>query len=256
MRKPLISLTLWTAIFGSAAAVACSAADPGVGYLGLAHSNTGGSSSTTADAGAQAPASSSNGSSSGSTPTPSGGGGGSSGGATSTPDAGAPSSSNNDAGTSGGGADSGASEGGSTASAFLGEATPWASAPIGTTALQHHAATGQAPQSATTPCLGCHTTGGSGAPFLAAGFVATAAGGTTGAGDVEVRVYAQGGTAAGYSAHTDSDGFFWINPPNGGTTGPYQAGVRDGTTTHLMPAAQASANCQTCHAGSTGVIHM
>jgi hypothetical protein len=99
-------------------------------------------------------------------------------------------------------------------------------------------------------------TGGAAAPFLAAGFVATAAGGTTGAGDVEVRVYAQGGTAAGYSAHTDADGFFWINPPNGGTTGPYQAGVRNGTTTLLMPTAQSASNCQTCHAGATGVIHM
>ena len=251
MRNPLISLTLWTIALGAAMVAACSAPDPGVGYLGLAHSNTGGenSPSASADSGAPVAPSSPSGPTSNPTPSPTSGG---------TPDAGPPVASTDAGKPSGGGSGDGGGGGdaGSTAATFLGEATPWASSPVATGALAAHSAVGQAPQSPTTPCLSCHVTGGPGAPFLAAGFVATSAGGTTGAGDVEVRVYAQGGTAAGYSAHTDSDGFFWINPPNGGTTGPYQGGVRNGTTTLLMPAAQSAANCQSCHAGATGVIHL
>ena len=251
MRTPLISLALCLSSLG-AAAVACSAPDPGVGYLGLSHPNGGGGSSTTGGQDSGSPvAPATGGSSSGATTPPTGSGSGSGGGVKPVVDAGGGGGAVDSGG--GGGNDAGTS---GTASTFLGEATPWASNSPAQTAKEHHAAVGQAPQTSGTPCLGCHVTGGSGAPFLAAGFVATSAGGTTGASDVEVRVYAQGGTAAGYSAHTDTDGFFWINPPVGGTTGPYQAGARDGTTTQLMPAAQTAADCQSCHAGATGVIHL
>jgi hypothetical protein len=112
----------------------------------------------------------------------------------------------------------------------------------------------------------CHGAGGAGGPFLAAGFVATTAGGTTGAPDVEVRVYANGATSTpGYSVHTDSAGYFWIQQP-AGTLGPFNAGVRAGpagTMPMIMPAQQGAAtdatlDCQTttCHGGATGVIHI
>ena len=116
--------------------------------------------------------------------------------------------------------------------------------------------------------LTCHGTGGAGGTFLAAGFVATTAGGTTGAADVEVRLYATGGTPSGVSAHTDSNGYFWMLPSVGTTlAGPFNAGVRAGpagTLPVLMPAAQGTAtstqlDCQssTCHGGTaTGNIHI
>jgi hypothetical protein len=253
MRNPVISLTLWTLALGAAAAVACSAPDPGVGYLGLSRGGGYGQ-----DAG-----STGTGSGSGATVGNGNGGGSGSGGGTSSGSGsgGVVSTGGNDGGASGtdasvSGGDGGGDGGVVGAAAFLGETTAWASSLPAQTAWQYHANAGQAQQTPTTPCLSCHTTGGAGSPFLSAGFVATAAGGTTGAADVEVRVYATGGTPAGYSKHTDANGYYWIDPPVGGTTGPYQAGVRDGTTTQLMPSSQATSDCQSCHAGATGVIHL
>jgi hypothetical protein len=100
----------------------------------------------------------------------------------------------------------------------------------------------------------CHATGGAGSAFIMAGFVATAAGGTTGAAGVEVRILA--GTT-GVSTYTDANGYFWMLPEAaGGPTGSYNGGARDGTTTNLMPNAQTAYDCQSCHAGGTGVIHV
>jgi hypothetical protein len=114
----------------------------------------------------------------------------------------------------------------------------------------------------------CHATGGAGGAFLMAGFVATTAGGTTGAADVEVRIYANGATGSGgYSAHTDSNGYFWLLPPATGAAGPYNGAVRAGPAGTLpltMPAQQGTAtsanlDCQSasCHGGTTvGNIHI
>jgi hypothetical protein len=100
----------------------------------------------------------------------------------------------------------------------------------------------------------CHAAGGGGGQFVMAGFVATAAGGTTGAAGVEVRILA--GTT-GYSAYTDTNGYFWLLPAAAGApTGSFNGGARNATTTNLMPNAQTAYDCQSCHAGGTGVIHV
>jgi hypothetical protein len=103
----------------------------------------------------------------------------------------------------------------------------------------------------------CHGTGGAGGAFLFAGFVATTAGGTTGAPGIEVRVY-DNGAGKGYSAYTDTNGYFWMLPPNGGTTGPYNAGIRCATGTGLMTAQQTAIDCDnsSCHGGGQGNIHL
>lgn len=243
MRKSSFSLILWTLGLSSMAATACSAADPGVGYLGTSHqsgssgSEDAGSGSSASQTPVQTP-----------TPTP-----------TSTPtptpkptvDAG---SSGVDAG---GASDAGGSDGAAVAG-FLGETTAYASKPVAVSAKTNHANNGAPAQTPGMDCLGCHNpTGTSPAPFLAAGFVATAANGTTGASDVEVRVLASGANQ-GFSVHTDDDGFFWVNPPVGGATGPYSAGVRNATVTKVMPATPAAADCMSasCHGGSQGPIHI
>jgi len=244
MRNPLIRLGMWTVGLGSIAAFACSAPDPGVGYLGSPPTqNIYGGSSSGSSSGTPAPSGSSE--DSGSTVvTPTGG---------------------DDAGGSGG-ADAGDDEGGA---GFLGETTPWATDLPPQTAQASMAANGTVP-APTLDCMTstCHGTGGAGGAFLAAGFVATAAGGTTGAADVEVRIYANGGTPAGYSAHTDSNGYFWISPPAGATVlGPFNGGVRAGpagTLPILMQTTQGTAtstslDCQssTCHGGTAqGNIHI
>jgi hypothetical protein len=128
----------------------------------------------------------------------------------------------------------------------------YASNPIATanSARTRHQAAGQAAQQPNTDCLGCHVTGGNGTPFLAAGFVATAANGTTGAPDVEVAVF-NATLKQAFSAHTDPDGFFWINPPNGGATGTFCAGARQ-QNQQVMPQTETNYDCQTaaCHGGN------
>ncbi len=235
-------MSLCTLVLGSAAAAACSAPDPGVSYPTSSASAFPGTTTTVPSEDSGAPAATGpvvvTPADSGATPP--------------VVDSGAV------AAKDAGGEDAGAGEGGGTLAGFLGETTPWASNLPATTAFQSHSAAGQAQQTPTLDCLTCHVTGGPGSPFLAAGFVATAAGGTTGAADVEVRAYATGGTPAGYSAHTDANGYFWINPPLGGTTGPYNAGARNGTSTQMMPTSQTGSDCQSssCHGGSQGNIHL
>jgi hypothetical protein len=147
---------------------------------------------------------------------------------------------------------------GSAAVTFLGETTPWASnQEPATTATQSMSAGTVVVPTPTTDCMTCHVTGGTASPFLAAGFVASTPGGTTGAANVEVRVYAQG-SDAGVSGYTDSNGYFWINPPIGGLTGPYNAALRNATSMTPMPAAQTTIDCQSssCHGGTAdGNIH-
>jgi hypothetical protein len=238
MRKLIILLSLGMLGLAPAAAVGCSAADPGVGNLIPRHS-TGNPSSASDDAGVVAapnPAPTTPTPTPTSTPTP-------------TPSADAGTSAPADAGATPGAG----GEGGTTGN-FLGETTAYASAPVATSARTNHANHGQAAQQPTTDCLGCHGPNAT-VPFLAAGWVATTANGTTGAADVEVRVFATGAAAA-FSAHTDTDGFFWINPPASGATGPYQAGARNATATNLMTAQQSTGDCQSCHAAAQGPIHV
>ena len=164
----------------------------------------------------------------------------------------------------GGGADGGVAATGDGGAAGIdgGAAGPfkglvaYVSKPVAVSARTSHANNGQAAQTPATDCLTCHKTGGAGVPFLAAGWVATAANGATGAADVEVGAYATGTGGNAFSAHTDADGFFWINPPNGGTTGPYCGGVRQATELD-MPATQTNSDCNnsSCHGGATGPIH-
>jgi hypothetical protein len=142
---------------------------------------------------------------------------------------------------------------------FLGETTPWATALPATTAYVYHQGAGQPQQTPGLDCMQtCHIAGGAGGAFVMAGWVATTAGGTTGAADVEVRAYASG-TAAGASAHTDANGFFWLLPPaTGAPTGSFNGGARNGTTTQLMPNAQTNYDCNNsgCHGGTAGPIHL
>jgi hypothetical protein len=221
MRNVMIRLGMWTVGLGSVAAVACSAPDPGVGYLGPSPSPAA-SVGPSEDAGAP--------------PVDSGLG-------TGIPDTGVDSAP------------------AAVDASFLGENAPYSSASLPTkTAQGSHAAAGQPIQSPITDCLSCHVTGNPAAPpFLAAGYVARTLGPDGGgAAGVEVRVYAGGGVnAAGYSTYTDTNGYFWINPPVTTTSGPYTAGARNATLTQIMTAA-ASLDCQTagCHAGAQGSILM
>ena len=214
----MIRLHMWTISLGSIATMACSAPDPGVGYLG------------------PSPAGSTNGADAGE-PTP--------------VDAG--STAPIDSGTASPVVDSGTAV---VDSSFLGETIPFSALSAPTeTAFEHHAAGGQAKQTPITDCLTCHVqANGIGAPpFLAAGYV----GGVDG-GCVEVRVYAGGGTSpAGYSAWTDTNGYFWINPPVTPVGGPYNAAARNANGVQFMTEA-AALDCQTagCHGGAQGPIRV
>jgi hypothetical protein len=100
----------------------------------------------------------------------------------------------------------------------------------------------------------CHAAGGAGGQFVMAGFVATAAGGTTGASGVEVRILA--GTT-GYSAYTDANGYFWLSAPaTGAPTGSFNGGARNATATQIMPSAQTTYDCQSSACHGTTVLHL
>jgi hypothetical protein len=243
MTKPIISFALVAFASVGAMAAGCSAADPGVEYTGPRHlDGLGGGSSTST--GTSAPASDD----AGSAPTSTG--------------AGTPDDSGTGTGTTSAAKDGAAatSEAGATAddsgtsTAFLGEATAFKSVAPPQTAAAAHAGAGQAAQTPTLDCMAaCHAAGGAGGQFLFAGFVATTAGGTTGAAGVEVRAY--NGTT-GYSAYTDTNGYFWMLPPTTLPNGPFNMGARNATTTDLMPSSQTTIDCQSCHGGGTGVIHV
>jgi hypothetical protein len=243
MTKPIISFALIAFAGAAAVAAGCSAADPGVEYLGSRHlDGTGGG-----DAGTTSTSTTTGTGTTGNTGT-----------TTTTEDGGTTTATGNtDSGTPAAGGD-----GGTTSTGDAGTPTPftgltaYASKPVAMSARTNHANNNVAAQTTTLDCLGCHVTGGAGVPFLAAGWVASAANGTTGAADVEVGVYSTG-TSSAYSAHTDTDGFFWINPPNGGAAGPYYGGVRQATEVD-MPTTQAVSDCNSasCHGGATpGPLH-
>jgi hypothetical protein len=163
----------------------------------------------------------------------------------------------NDAGT-GGTPDAGpADTGGGPKNAFTG-APAFASKPVATSAKQSHTANavGVIPGKATA-CVDCHKLGGaSPAPFLAAGTVFTDTAGTTPAVDYEVRFVDSKGAA--FSAHTDADGNFWINPPLAAATGPFITGVRNATAVKPMITQAGDGNCSSasCHGGATGPVHI
>ncbi len=251
MTKPSILLGLCASVLGVVAAAACSSPDPGVSYLGIPPSSTGigtGSGSGGAPAGGS-------GSSSG------GGSGGGNGSGSGSGSSSGSSSSGSGSSSGGGGGTPTDTDAGTTApedagSGFLGETTPFAANPPPQTAAAQHAAAGQPAQTPSLDCGTCHTATGVGGAFLAAGFVSSAAGSTTPAAGVEVRV-SVGGT--GLSAYTDTNGFFWILPPVTAPTGPMSAGIRGpGGTPTLMPNTQTTpVDCQStsCHGGTAGNIH-
>jgi hypothetical protein len=237
MNKPIISLALLAFAGAAAIAAGCSAPDPGVEYLGPRHldglvggsattpgtGNPGGGGQSNEDAGA------------GAVGTTGGGDGGTA------------------AATGDGGTTATTDAGGTGGATFLGEATLFANVPPAQTAAQAHQGAGQAVQTPTLDCMAsCHAAGGAGGQFLFAGFMATAANGTTGAAGVEVRAY--NGTA-GFSAYTDTNGYFWMLPPVTLPTGPFNMGARNATTTNLMPAAQTTIDCQNsgCHGGGNPI---
>jgi len=240
MTKPIISFVLVAFAGAAAAAAGCSAADPGVEYSGTHHLDGLGSGSSTSTG------TSSGGDDAGSTATGTGTGTSDDSGTGTTSTSPDSSTSTSEAGAT--------TDDGGASTGFLGEATAFKSVPPPQTAAAAHSGAGQAAQTPTLDCMAaCHAAGGAGGQFLFAGFVATAAAGTTGAAGVEVRAY--NGTT-GYSAYTDTNGYFWMLPPTTLPTGPFNMGARNAATTDLMPTSQTTIDCQSCHGGATGVIHV
>jgi len=227
MKKATTALVLSIFGIGMTAASGCSAPDPG--------QLTYGGDTPTQSSGTSKP-----------TPTPTGTG-------TSTPPPASTGGGNGGDDAGAGAADTGAP----SAGAFLGESTPWASAPTAATARAKHQTAGQTPQTPGMDCLTCHGSGGPGIQFLAAGYVSSGAGSTNGASDAEVRVWSAT-SQAGASAHSDADGFFWIKPTGSNIAAPFQVGVRNATATKLMPvdASGGSCNGSSCHGGGQGPVHL
>ena len=160
-----------------------------------------------------------------------------------------------DAGTTAAADGGGGDDGGATSALQpFKTAGAYASNQPATSAQTSHANAGQPAQTPTTDCLTCHVTGGAAVPFLAAGFVATAANGTTGAANVQVGVY-NATLATSYIASTDANGFFWMNPPNGGATGTFCGGVRSATQETDMPTTQTTYDCQSSSCHGANPIH-
>jgi hypothetical protein len=242
MRIPAVMLLGLGLMVGTA----CSAPDPGVGGFGPPRKSSVGGDTSTGTGTDTGPGTG--------TDSGTGTGTGDSGTAQQTKDAGG----GGVADSGGGGAkDAGVDSG--PANAFSG-APAFASKPVATAASAKtaHAAAGQATPNKDLACLSCHGPGTNNAQFLAAGSVYTNTAGTTPAADYEVRVVDAKGAA--FSAHTDEDGNFRIDPPIAGTTGPYMTGARNAATITLMVTHPADNNCNnsTCHGtGSVqGPIHV
>jgi hypothetical protein len=242
MRIPAVMLLGLGLMVGTA----CSAPDPGVGGFGPPRkSSVGGDTSTGTgtDTGAGTGTDSGTGTGTGTD----------SGTAQQTRDAGGGGVA--DSGGGGGAKDAGVDSG--PANAFSG-APAFASKPVDTAASAKtaHANAGQIVPGKGTACLDCHKAGGAGVPFLSGGSVFTDTAGNTPAADYEVRIVDAKGAA--FSAHTDQDGNFRIDPPIAGTTGPYMTGARNAATIALMVTHPADNNCNSsnCHGGAQGPIHV
>ena len=233
---------------GILGAVACSAPDPGVGVVGSHNNNALGGSGGTSNNNTNGTNGGNNNNNGGSNAVDSGSG---------NVETDAGSGGSNDAG-SGGGADAGASDAGGPVTAFS-SAGPYASSPVqaGDNAATKHTV---AAQGFTNPagrdCMTCHSAAGPATQFAFAGTAYTSAAGTTPAADVEVRVVDSAGKEQG-SAHSDSDGNFWV-PSTTALPSTAITGARNATTTVKM-ISNATAPCNTCHAagGAAGsVIHV
>ena len=240
MRIPAVMLLGLGLMVGTA----CSAPDPGVGGFGPPRKSSVGGDTTGTGTGTDT-------GTGGNTGTTTGGGDG--GTAQQSKDAGG-----GGAPDSGGGGAKVAGVDSGPANAFSG-APAFASKPIATagSAKTAHLNAGQGvvPGKATA-CLDCHKTGGGGVAFLSGGTVFTDTAGNTPAADYEVRIIDAKGAA--FSAHTDEDGNFRIDPPIAGTTGPYMTGARNAATVTLMVTHPADNNCNSsnCHGGAQGPIHV
>ena len=147
---------------------------------------------------------------------------------------------------------------------FLGEATAYASAPVGTSARTSLRRTPARPRRRRRPTASRVTmvAGAGRRPFLAAGFVASAAGGRAdrrgGRRGSRLRARSERRVQRACRYRRSSSGSTCRR--NGGAAGPYNAGARNGSNTSpkLMPAAQTAADCQSssCHGGATGNIHL
>ena len=240
MRIPAVMLLGLGLMVGTA----CSAPDPGVGGFGPPRKSSVGGDTTTG------------------TGTDTGTGAGGDSGATTDADSG-PAQQTRDGGgggaadSGGGGAkDAGADSG--PANAFSG-APSFASKPVDPAAsakTAHLNAGQQVVPGKATACLDCHKTGGGGVVFLSGGTIFTDTAGNTPAADYEVRIVDAKGAA--FSAHTDADCNFRIDPPIAGTTGPYMTGARNMATVALMVTHPADNNCNSsnCHGGAQGPIHV
>jgi hypothetical protein len=134
-------------------------------------------------------------------------------------------------------------------------ATTYVSHPVKTTAAEYHSMMGgpgnPGPQMA---CLSCHGPGMKDTEFLFAGSIDTSVDGGTGAEDIEVRVGNSKGV--GTSAYSDSDGNFWAMSTSSLPAGA-SAGARDSVSEAIMPSHLTSADCNSCHNGTTQpILHL
>ncbi len=108
-----------------------------------------------------------------------------------------------------------------------------------------------------TQCLSCHNGDQGVHAFMAGGTVFTNAAGSAPAIDYEVRVV-DTSTNAVFSAHTDANGNFWIEPGAQLAAGPFMIGVRNGEHVQAMPVLQRALECNgsACHGGMQGPIHV
>lgn len=94
-------------------------------------------------------------------------------------------------------------------------------------------------------CFKCHDAAGGATPMAFGGTV-YAAGATTPAARVEIRVKDSAGKAL--SAWSDDDGnFYFLLNPNGDLVFPAHVGARDTNGTKLMSGTLANGNCNGCH---------
>lgn len=156
-----------------------------------------------------------------------------------------------------GGSDAGGASGTAGAlpqpNAFTG-APAFVSAPVALSAAQQMP-TGGSPTK--TQCLSCHTGNAKASPLLSGGTVFADAAATAPAVDYEVRIV-DTSTNQAYSAHSDANGNFWIEPGATSANGPFLIGVRNGTEVRAMPLVQRGLECNgsACHGGKQGPVHV
>lgn len=108
-----------------------------------------------------------------------------------------------------------------------------------------------------TQCLSCHTGDSKASKLLSGGTIFVDAAASTPAVDHEVRIVDTSNMQA-YSAHTDENGNFWVDPGALAASGPFLIGVRNGTRLRVMPLVQRGLECNgsACHGGKQGPVHL